>query len=635
MAEEKSGLEIDDWLDDLAEEAPGELDQSDIDSLLGGGGAAASGPPPGSDDGGELDQSDIDALLGGGGASAPASAAGGGGEGFAELDQSDIDSLLGGGGGPGGAPAGGDDFDLDQSDIDNLFASGTEKGPSEPATADGPGAPSKDDLDHLFSDMGDDEPGGAETVNFAEVAQEAGGKGAAAPKEDNFGLPDDGGFDDDEFDFGDLPDIPDETNTVGTPSKGGLGEEDIFASVSPAAVPDFLAEATMDNSGEKSSASGADHPLAPPPKAGKKKGMAIGVFFLLLLMGGGGYWYMMHNKKGEMPAPVAAPAPEKPVAAPPVVAPSNAPPVANESHWRMTMPNEALPIELTGTDPDNDPLKFEIVTPPKSGRISGDLPKVTYLPNKDFPGEDSFEFRVSDGKLTSDPAKAVIMGPEEVPPVVAEEAPAPEEKPAVTAKNMYLKTLSTAPLTISWKKIWASANAEPFDEKVSVEILGGPPLRGGLHRIDRGRHRYEPDRYFGGKEVVRYRFKAAGVYSKAAKLTITVKRNDKPPVLVLRPVADAYKVGESVVLDAGLTRDDSPGGVRYSWEQVAGAPVQLEKRHGEGSAVSFVVPSFFRGEQSRIVIRVTATDPGGQRASKEIGITPVSKRQSPLWGIPQ
>ena len=643
MAEEKSGLEIDDWLDDLAEdtsegpvgEGTGELDQSDIDSLLGGG-AAASGPPV-SDESGELDQSDIDALLGGGGsAAAPAAAPGGGDEGFAELDQSDIDSLLGGGGeGPAvaAAPPAGDDFDLDQSDIDGLFAAGPEKGPSEPAMADGLGAPSKDDLDHLFSDIGGEEPERAETVSFAEVAQDAGGKGAVAPGEDSFGLPDDGGFDDDEFDFGDLPDIPDETNTVGTPSQGGLGEEDIFATASPAAVPDFLAEATMDNSREKSSASSRDdHPFTPPPKAGNKKGIAIGVFFLVLLLGGGGYWYMTKNKKGEMPAPVAPVAQEKPADLP--VVPPNAPPVASESRWRMTTPNEALAIELSGTDENNDPLKFEIVTPPKFGRISGDLPKITYLPNKDFPGEDSFEFRVSDGQLTSAPAKAVIMGPEEVKPVAAEAAAA-EEKPVVTARNVSLKTLSTAPLTINWKKIWAGANEEPFDAKVSVEILGGAPLRGALHRVDRGRHRYEPDRYFGGKEVVRYRFKAGGVYSKAAKLTITVKPNDKPPVLVLRPMADTHRVGESVVLDAGLTRDDSPGGVRYSWEQVAGAPVQLEKLHGEGSAVSFVVPSAFRGEQTRIVIRVTATDPGGQRASKEVAITPVSKRQSPLWGIPQ
>jgi len=659
MAEEKAGLEIDDWLTDLAEdkpapaqEAPGELDQSDIDSLLGGG-AAASSPAP-ADDGGELDQSDIDALLGGGSTAAPASVAGGGGDGFSELDQSDIDSLLGGGEGPAvaAAPEVGDEFDLDQSDIDGLFSSaGEKKGASEPALAEGMGAPSKDDLDSLFSDMGGDDAAQPETVNFAEVAQDGGGKtGAKAPGEDSFGLPDDGGFDDDEFDFGDLPDIPDEeTNAGGKAPQGGMGEEDIFATASPAAMPDFLAEATMDNSRDKPSASGRhdDHPFAPPPKAGKKNGMAVAVFCILLLAGGGGYFFMK-NKKGVMPVSVPPVAQEKAVATavgegpPPVVvgapvAPPNVAPVANESRWRMAKPNEALPIELSGTDENNDPLKFEIVTPPKFGRLSGELPKITYLPNKDFPGEDGFEFRVSDGQLASASAKVGVMGPEEVKPVVAEapkEGP-PEEKPAVAAQNVRLKTLSTAPLTINWKKIWAGANTEsPFDDKVSVEILGGSPLRGALHRVDRSRHRYEPDRYFGGKEEVRYRFKAAGVFSKAAKLTITVKPNDKPPVLGLRPVSDSYKVGESVVLDAGLTRDDSPGGVRYNWEQVAGPPVQMEKFHGEGSAVSFVVPSSFRSEQkTRIVIRVTATDPGGQRASKEIGITPVSKRQTALWGI--
>ena len=638
MAEEKSSLEIDDWLTDLAEdkpapteESPGELDQSDIDSLLGGGAAASGGgAPPVSESGGELEQSDIDSLLGGGGPAAPVSAASGG-EDFAELDQSDIDSLLGGGedSAVAAAPKAGDDFSLDQSDIDGLFSSvGEEKGggPGEPAPAEVLGTASKDDVAQLFGE----ESALPETVSFAEVAKDGSEKaGAAASGEDSFGLPDDGGLDNDEFDFGDLPDIPDETNTAGTAAQGGMGEEDIFASPSPAAVPDFLAEATMDASQDKPSTSRTDKPFVPPPKAGKKKGLAIVAFCLVLLMGGGGYWYMLKNKKGEMPAPVPPPPQEKTVVPPP-----NAPPVASESRWRMTKPNESLPIELSGSDENNDPLKFEIVTPPKFGRISGDLPKITYLPNNDFPGEDSFEFRVSDGQLTSAPAKAVVMGPEEVKPVVAEEAAAPEEKPVVTANNVRLKTLSTAPLTINWKKIWAGANTEPFDAKVSVEILGGPPLRGALHRLDRSRHLYEPDRYFGGKEEVRYRFKAAGVFSKTAKLTITVKPNDKPPVLGLRPVADSYKVGESVVLDAGQTRDDSPGGVRYSWEQVAGPPVHMEKFHGEESAVSFVVPSSFRAEQkTRIIVRVTATDPGGQRASKEIAITPVSKLQTALWGI--
>jgi hypothetical protein len=134
--------------------------------------------------------------------------------------------------------------------------------------------------------------------------------------------------------------------------------------------------------------------------------------------------------------------------------------------------------------------------------------------------------------------------------------------------------------------------------------------------------------------VVRYRFKVDGIFSQAREIAITVTANDKPPLLVLNPLADSYTVGERVLLDAGKSRDDSPGGLQYTWEQLAGPRVSLEKHRGEGSAVSFVVPASFRAEQKTgILLRVTATDAGGQRTSKEIAITPVSKRQSALWGV--
>ncbi|MFA7384179.1 MAG: Ig-like domain-containing protein [Desulfurivibrionaceae bacterium] len=588
MAEEKAGIEIDDWLDDLADDTPGVPAEKEVDS----------GPPPDHDGDRDFDQSDIDMLLGGGSAAAPDFAAGGEGEGLDDVDQSDIDSLLGG----GEEPVGTDNFDLDQSDIDGLFA-----------------------------DFGENTAGKPETESFAEAAKDGSeDTGDADSGEDNFGLPDDGDFED-EFDFGDLPDIPDETKTVATGSSGGMGEKDLFGSASSAAGQDFLADVAIDDNRENPSASGPDH----PPKEGKKKILAIAALCLVLLMGGGGYWYMGSSKKAELPpVPVAPPAVQE---APAVAPPTNAPPVAGESRWRMTQANESLPIELAGTDENGDPLTFEIVTPPNFGRLSGDPPKITYLPNKDFPGEDSFEFRVSDGQLTSTPAKVMVMGPEQVKPVAAEaakECPPVVERPVVRANNVQLQTLSTVPLSIDWKKIWAGANRKSFGATVSVEILDGPLLRGVLRPLDRGQHLYEPDRYFGGKEVVRYRFSSVGVLSPIREVVITVKANDKPPVLALRPVADSYKVGENVVLDAGLTRDDSPGALQYSWEQLAGPAVYLEKRYGQASAVTFVVPSSFNEEQkTRIVIRVTATDAGGQRASKEIGITPVSKRQSALWGI--
>lgn len=637
MAEEKTGLEIDDWLDDLAEVAPEELGQSDIDALLGGEKAEVADSAP-AQDAGALDQSNIDSLFANGSQAVSAEVDG---EDLGDLDQSDIDSLFSSGKEAEAVaePAAESGPELNQSDIDNLFAAQTPAKEAVAAPPSPPAASAEDEFAQLFAD----------SIGTGEQGVVA----AAVAEEERIGSPDAGQFNDDEFDFGELPDIPDDEATVGVAAEAGAGG-DPFAASLPDNVADFFGEKSEGKKQKPAAPQGKAEPAGtdavPPAPGGKKKMLAIAAGVLLLLAGGGGgtYWYLSKSPQPVEPAPV----PEKiaevpqPVIAPPIIA--NAPPVAGESRWRMSKANEALEIELTGSDDDNDPLTFEMVTQPQFGRLSGELPKVTYLPNKDFPGEDSFEFKVSDGKEASAPVKVGIMGPEGLKPVTAEaakeagseEASSPEpakpakKTPVVLAKNLRLNILSTEPLTIDWKKIWGAANRRPFGPQVVVEILSGPPRHGVLRSLDQARHIYEPDRYGSGREIVRYRFKAGGLASKAAELTITVTGNDKPPSLALKPVADSYRVGEKVVLDAGATRDDSPGALRFAWRQVSGAPVLLEKLGGEGSAVSFVVPSSFRGEQAgKIIIRLTATDAGGQQAGRDIVISAIPRRQttSALW----
>ncbi|MFT5756263.1 MAG: putative repeat protein (TIGR01451 family) [Alteromonadaceae bacterium] len=55
-----------------------------------------------------------------------------------------------------------------------------------------------------------------------------------------------------------------------------------------------------------------------------------------------------------------------------------------------------LNINLQGYDPEGDIIKFEILTPPISGNLSGTIPHLIYTPNKDFNGSDSFEYIVMD-----------------------------------------------------------------------------------------------------------------------------------------------------------------------------------------------------------------------------------------------
>jgi Bacterial Ig domain/Immunoglobulin domain len=70
--------------------------------------------------------------------------------------------------------------------------------------------------------------------------------------------------------------------------------------------------------------------------------------------------------------------------------------------------NTAVAVTLSGTDPDNNPLSYIIVSGPTNGTLSGNAPDLTYLPAANFTGSDSFSFKVNDGSLDSDVAVVSI-----------------------------------------------------------------------------------------------------------------------------------------------------------------------------------------------------------------------------------
>ena len=85
----------------------------------------------------------------------------------------------------------------------------------------------------------------------------------------------------------------------------------------------------------------------------------------------------------------------------------NTPPVANLQSV-ITAEDTAITITLTGSDPEGDPLTFSIVATPTNGVLSGVAPNLTYTPNLNFNGSDSFTFKVDDGRLDSDVAMVSI-----------------------------------------------------------------------------------------------------------------------------------------------------------------------------------------------------------------------------------
>jgi cellulose biosynthesis protein BcsQ len=99
------------------------------------------------------------------------------------------------------------------------------------------------------------------------------------------------------------------------------------------------------------------------------------------------------------------------------ITPVNDAPTANNIEI-TGMEDMPIPVLLKGIDPDGDSLTYSIVTKPSNGTLSGTEPNMTYTPNLNFNGLDSFTFKVSDGTLSSMPGTvSIVVNPVEDPPV--------------------------------------------------------------------------------------------------------------------------------------------------------------------------------------------------------------------------
>ncbi|MEM3119123.1 MAG: Ig-like domain-containing protein, partial [Nitrososphaerales archaeon] len=82
-------------------------------------------------------------------------------------------------------------------------------------------------------------------------------------------------------------------------------------------------------------------------------------------------------------------------------------PVTNDQSV-TTGEDTPVPITLTASDVEGDALTFSIVSGPTNGVLSGAAPNVTYTPNPDYNGADSFTFKANDGSLDSNVATVSI-----------------------------------------------------------------------------------------------------------------------------------------------------------------------------------------------------------------------------------
>ncbi|MFT4924681.1 MAG: hypothetical protein ACI8WB_000764 [Phenylobacterium sp.] len=84
------------------------------------------------------------------------------------------------------------------------------------------------------------------------------------------------------------------------------------------------------------------------------------------------------------------------------VTPDNDTPVGNPLNL-SGFEDLAIPITIFASDVDGDSLSYTIATQPANGTLTGQAPDLTYTPNADFNGSDSFNYTASDATATSSP----------------------------------------------------------------------------------------------------------------------------------------------------------------------------------------------------------------------------------------
>jgi serralysin len=151
----------------------------------------------------------------------------------------------------------------------------------------------------------------------------------------------------------------------------------------------------------------------------------------------------------------------------------NSAPVA-DAQSVTTDEDTAKAITLTATDADLDTLTYSVVAQPLHGDLTGTAPVLTYTPDADYNGPDSFTFKANDGAVDSNIATVsiTVTATADAPVITSDDGGATASKNvAENSTAVTTVTATDADLDTLIYSISGGADAALFSINASTGVL--------------------------------------------------------------------------------------------------------------------------------------------------------------------
>jgi len=280
-------------------------------------------------------------------------------------------------------------------------------------------------------------------------------------------------------------------------------------------------------------------------------------------------------------------------------------PIANSQSVTVQEDKE-LPIVLTGSDPDGDPLTFAVLRNPSHGTLTGKAPNVIYTPDPNFSWLDSFTFKVSDGTAESSAATVSIsVTPANDPPI---------------AHDDLLVTQEDTPATID-----VLANDIEVDNEL-LKITAAPKSAGGSIAVNStGTLTYTPNENFYGKDIFTYIVTDGQGMTDTATVRVEVTAANDAPSITSKPVIVAM-VGVQYAYDVDARDPDRADKLTYS---LTSAPSGMTIEPASGM-IRWIPTEGQKDETFAVAVKVTDSTGASDVQEYEVRVNPTPPKAATL-----